>query len=205
MKLHQARASNPLRVMIYLRQKGIELERVEVNLEGGEQRSPAYLARNPAGKVPVLELDDGTFLPESGAIIEYLEELYPDPPMIGTTPAGRARVRSTERVMADLYPRLALYFQQSQAVIAKARGLKQFPVVAEAIVPEISDHFRLLDEYNAGREFLASDQVTVADCTAFPALQQARERFGYRIPAEFGRVNAWYERFSHHLGPAFGL
>lgn len=79
------------------------LERVDLDMAAGAHRQPAFLKLNPAGKVPVLELDDGCVLIESAAIIEYLEELHPDPPMIGTDdPVERARVRADERIVADL-------------------------------------------------------------------------------------------------------
>ena len=88
-------AANPRRVKIYLAEKGLkDIEQVDFLPPFNELRSPAFLAKNPAGRIPVLELDDGTWLPESDAIIEYLEELYPEPPMLGTTPLERAWVRA---------------------------------------------------------------------------------------------------------------
>ena len=77
-------APNPTKVRIYLAEKGIEMEQVLVNLIKGEQKSEEHRARNPLANLPVLELDDGTHLSESLAIIELLEELHPQPPMIGT-------------------------------------------------------------------------------------------------------------------------
>src|SRR5512144_2168168 len=94
-------APNPRKLRVYLGEKGIEIPRVVVNIVKGEQNTPAFRAKNPMGGVPVLELDDGSCLRESLAIIEYLEELHPEPPMIGTTPLERARVRALERT-ADL-------------------------------------------------------------------------------------------------------
>ena len=77
-------APNPTRVRLYLAEKKIagariDLEEVNVDLRAGQQRSPEHLARNPFGRLPVLELADGTHLTESLAVIQYLEELYPDP------------------------------------------------------------------------------------------------------------------------------
>jgi glutathione S-transferase len=91
---------------LYLAEKAaagtvIDLPQIPVDLRQGEQRQPAHLARNPFGKLPVLELDDGSHLVESLAIIEYLEECYPDPPMTGRSPLERARARELERI-ADL-------------------------------------------------------------------------------------------------------
>ena len=92
-------APNPTKVRTYLVEKNIELELELVNLGRGEQKSSGFLEKNPMGNLPVLELDDGSHLSESLAIIEYLEELHPEPPLIGETPAERARVRSLERLI----------------------------------------------------------------------------------------------------------
>src|SRR5262245_39217671 len=91
-------APNPRRVVVYLKEKGIELSFVSIDVTKGENRTPEFLAKNPSGALPVLELDDGTVLTESLAIVEYLEELHPNKPMIGTTPLERARVRELERI-----------------------------------------------------------------------------------------------------------
>ena len=91
-------APSPRRARMFMAEKGIgDIEMIEVNLVEGEQRSDEHLARNEAGTVPVLELDDGEYLTESLPIMEYLEELYPQPVMIGVTPEERARTRAFER------------------------------------------------------------------------------------------------------------
>src|SRR5574341_1058180 len=98
MKLYDyTHAPNPRKVRVYLAEKGITVPVHQVDLTKGEQRSPEFLKINPLGAVPVLELDDGARIPESLAIIEYFEELYPNPPLIGTDPVSRALVRGYER------------------------------------------------------------------------------------------------------------
>ena len=121
-------APNPTKVRVYLAEKGIEIEQVTVNLPKGEQRSAEHRARNPLGKLPVLELDDGSFLTESLAIIEYLEELHPEPPMLGRTPLERARARELER-LADLgvLLRVARIVHATRSPL----GLPPNPAVAE--------------------------------------------------------------------------
>ena len=97
MKLYGAKeAPNPRRVTIYLAEKGLAIERVDFAPPYRETKTPDFLAKNPAGKIPVLELDDGTCIAESAAIVEYLEELHPEPPMIGTTAVERAQVRALD-------------------------------------------------------------------------------------------------------------
>ena len=100
MKLHTfPLAPNPTKVEVFLKEKGLDLAREIVVLPKGEQHDPAFLARNPLGRVPVLELDDGEFVAESLPILEYLEELHPGPSMIGRTPLERLRIRSLERMI----------------------------------------------------------------------------------------------------------
>src|SRR3546814_9625145 len=92
MKLYDAEwAPSPRRVRVYLAEKGIEIERVMVDLRSDEQRGDAYLAINARGAVPALELDDGEVICESAAICRYFEALQPDPPLFGRSP-----VRSEE-------------------------------------------------------------------------------------------------------------
>ena len=84
------RAPNPRRVRIFLAEKQLDIPRVNVNLFRKEQLSPEFLAINPGGTVPVLELDDGTYLSECLAICHYLEAMYPEPVLFGTTPRQQA-------------------------------------------------------------------------------------------------------------------
>ena len=83
---------------IYAAEKGIELELVPVDVMHHGLRAPEMLAKNPLATVPFLELSDGTIIRESLAIIEFLEELNPEPPMLGSTPLERARVRELDRL-----------------------------------------------------------------------------------------------------------
>ncbi len=86
MKLYDLKAGmNPRRVRIFLAEKGLEVPIVDIDMEKGENQTPEFLAKNPLGTLPVLELDDGTIVTESIAICRYFEELHPDPPLFGTT------------------------------------------------------------------------------------------------------------------------
>ena len=93
MKLHTSFGMNPRTVRMFIIEKDIDLDREEVDLFTGENRQQPYLEKNPSGQTPVLELDDGSFLAETAAICEYLEELNPASPLIGTTPEERAETR----------------------------------------------------------------------------------------------------------------
>ena len=98
MKLYDfPQSPNCRKVRMYLAEKGLSVPLQRINLLAGEQSSPEFLRRNPFGAVPILELDDGTVIPESLVIIEYFEELYPEPPLLGRDPLTRALVRAWER------------------------------------------------------------------------------------------------------------
>lgn len=186
-------APNPTKVRLYLAEKQaagctIPIELVEINLGKGEHRSEAHLARNPFGTLPVLELDDGRFVTESLAIIEYLEELYPEPPMNGGTPADKALVRSMERTL-DLDVLICL----GRAVHATNSpiGHPPNPPVAKAELARAEKTLSWIDDLLAdGRPFVAGQNPTVADFTLAAGLQFAR--FGeLPLPGDFSNLERW--------------
>src|ERR1043165_6152130 len=92
-----ATAPSPRRVRIFLAEKGVSLPTVQVDLRNGEQFTPAFRAINPDCTVPALQLDDGTVIADAVAICGYLEELHPEPALIGRTPLERAVVTALNR------------------------------------------------------------------------------------------------------------
>jgi len=185
-------APNPVKLRVYLAEKGIEVEQVLVNLREGEQRSPAHRARNPLARLPVLELDDGSLLTESLAIIEYFEELHPEPSLIGRTPLERARVREIERVAdLDVLMRVARIVHATRSPL----GLPPVPAVAELERARLPQVLAALDQRIGGAPFLAGERPTIADCTLFAAFRFA-EFGGVEIDPACARLHAWYARFS---------
>ncbi len=181
-------APNPTRLRVYLAEKGIEVPEVLVSLPKGEQKHPEHLARDPQGKLPVLELDDGSYLTESLPIIEYFEELHPEPPMIGRDPVERARVRAVERIaeMNALLP-IARYIHATNSPL----GLPPNPALAEEAGKGMTTGLRLLDDIVDDRPFVAGDTPTIADCTLFAAFFFAD--FGkVAIPAEHRNLARWH-------------
>lgn len=184
-------APNPTKVRVYLAEKGLEIPSERVSLIDGEQRSQAFLARNAMGKLPVLELDDGSCVNESLAIIEYLEELHPEPPMIGRDPETRLRVRALER-HCDVHILLSVgrYVHATNSPL----GLPPKPQVAEQAREMLDQALGVLDPQLAGREFVAADAVSVADCTLWAAYGFARFR-EMDFDSRFPNVRRWREAF----------
>ena len=200
MRLFQGRQrTNPRRVIVYLAEKGIQMERVEV--APGDIKSERFLAMNPVGRIPVLELDDGTYLSESAAIMEYLEELYPDPPMIGTRPEQRAYVRALERIGNDLIVRTGVWLSQSHVGVSASTAAQ--PAVAAALRPFVDELLLGLEKHIDAKPFLAGSTPTIADCTLFPLFQTCRVRFGLPFGKEYRRLDAWYARFEARPSAAF--
>ena len=185
-------APNPRKLRIYLAEKRLEIPKIQINLTKGEQRAPEILARNPMGGLPVLELDDGTCLRESLAIIEYLEELHPEPPMIGATPLERARVRALERTAdGGVLANVARVFHNTLSVLP---GRVPNPEVAATARKDLERPAGYLDaELADGRPFVAGERVTIADCTLFAAMEFGRTgRLEIAWPPHLA---AWFERF----------
>ena len=190
-------APNPTKVRLYLAEKTaggaiINLPQVTVNLLEGEQRGPAHLARNPFGKLPVLELDDGSYLIESLAIIEYLEEGYPDPPMIGQTALERARVRECERIaeLGVLLPVGRIIHATNSPL-----GLPPNPEVAAHFSSMLPEALQVLDtQLSDGRPFVTGDRPSIADCTLAAVFQFARFG-GVEIDPGFQHLAQWDTRY----------
>jgi len=185
-------APNPTRVLIYLGEKGIDdIELVPVDMRRGEQRQAAHLARNPEGNLPVLELDDGEFLTESLAIMEYLEELRPEPSLIGSDPLARARTRSLERkVEAQLLNPIGRLVHATNSPI----GLPPDPAVAQAERARLPASLDRMDVIVGIHLFAAGDTPTIVDCTLFATLQFG-QFFGVNIPDDCDNLQRWYTAF----------
>lgn len=168
------RSSSAWRVRIALEWKGLPVEHVPVHLvaDGGQQHGPAHVARNPLRQVPVLELDDGRLLSQSVAIVEYLDEVHPAPPLMPADPYLRAWTRQlVEVVNSGIQP-----LQNLRILVAlEAGGVDRMAWARQVIDPGLRA-LQDLARPRAGR-FLVGDEPTLADLYLVPQLYNAR-RFG---------------------------
>jgi len=185
-------APNPRKLRVYLAEKGLSIPLVQVDITKGEQRNPEFLKKNPMGSLPVLELHDGSCLTESLAIMEFLEELHPEPPMIGTKPLERARVRELERLAeASIFNRIARVFFNKSPVFA---GSHQVPEAAEQALEGLPNALRVMDEAVGDRPFVAGETPTIADCTLFAAFEHAKLA-EVTIDTAYKNLTRWYTDF----------
>lgn len=172
------RSTASWRVRIALTLKGLQFDNVPRQLRDGAQHSAAHRALNPQGYVPALALDDGRVLTQSLAIIEYLDETHPTPPLLPATPVERARVRAFAQVIAcDIHPIQNLKILKR----LKAMGHDQAEIDrwAATIIEEGLDACEELVAHEAG-PYCFGEQVTLADLLLVPQLGNAR-RFGAEL------------------------
>jgi glutathione S-transferase len=195
MKLYDsAMAPNPRRVRIFLAEKGVTVPTVQVDLGKAESRQPPYLAKNPLGGVPLLELDDGTCIAESVAICRYFEVLHPEPPLLGGAARDQALVEMWQRRMEiELFQKVTGTFQNTHDFF-KGR-IEQVPAFGEVCRKAAGKRLVWLDEELAGRPFVAGDRYTIADITALCAIDFGRV-VGIRIAPEQKNLARWHEAVS---------
>jgi glutathione S-transferase len=199
MKLYiSSHAPNPRRVTMFIAEKGIAgIEHVMVDLLGGETRSPAFLAKNPFGRVPVLELDDGRMLSETRAICTYLEGIRPEPNLMGEGYEERAFIE-----MADRRVELMLFLQIANSVRHTHPALApleqpQFKEFGASQGEKMRDTARWLDGVLAKQPYVAGERFTIADITAFCGLEFARGLMKFRPGEEgMGNLQEWRDRIA---------
>ena len=197
MKLYVSpRAPNPRRVQMFIAEKGITgIEEVVVEIGKDEHRSSNYRAKSPLAKVPVLELDDGRYLGETRAICSYLEGLYPEPNLMGETFEARAFIEMTDRRMElYLFGTIANCIRHTHPGLA-ALEQPQFPDFGHAQGTKVRDSARWLDETLQQQPWMAGERFTIADITAFCAIEFARGLMKFNAGAEgFAALQAWRDR-----------
>ena len=196
--LHSAwRATAPYRLRIGLKLKGVEYDYAPVDLIKGEQREPTYRAVNPQGLTPALDLGDGTVLAQSLAILEWLEETRPEPPILPRSALDRAIVRRMALIVAcDIHP---LNNTRVGRKLSKM-GLPQ-EAITDWIHTWIREGFDALEPLvaeHAGR-YAFGDSPTIADCCLVPQVYSAN-RFEVDL-APWPAIRGAAERAAEH--PAF--
>jgi glutathione S-transferase len=228
--LHHAwRSSASRRVRLCLEEKGLRYRTREVDMAGMEHHSPEYLAINPNGVVPTLVLEDGRALHESGTICEYLDEVYPEPPLRPDDPYGRAEMRNWIRHIDERIGNLIVFnwahhlqkaaqqwsdeelAQKLKRIPGKARQeawlrVARRPYTEEERGEARANLVRLLDRMEAAlakSAWLAGERYSIADIAAVPFVKRIEEEIA---PAEVTserhpRVLAWWTRIQAR--PAF--
>lgn len=194
MKLWTGQAPNPLRVEVYLAEKGLAaIDRQFVDIPSGETRGEKFKEINDLGELPALQLDDGSVITESVAICRYFEALHPEPPLFGASPAEVGRVEMWNRRMEQLVLEPVAQVGRHRFELF-ADKYEQIPAYADSQVRLAKARWAWLEGVFAdGRPFVAGEQFTVADITGIAALVVAG--FVGEPPGEAcAQVSAWEAR-----------
>ncbi len=202
MKLYDFQpAPNPRRVRIFMAEKEMDIPTEQVNLRGGEQFQDDFRAKNPRCLVPWLELDDGSGIGEVVAIWRYLEELQPEPTLLGRTPEAAARITMWEFIVQNegMNPALEILRNSSPMFEGRAVGgaskVAQIPELAKRGRARLASFYEMLDAELANRAFVAGDTYSAADITALITVDFA-ERVEASPPEALGNLGRWHAEVS---------
>ena len=192
MKLYSLRdAPNPRRVRIFLAEKRATVPIEEFDMETRGHREPAFLARNPLGTLPVLELDTGELIAESVAICRYFEEMLPEPPLFGRSSRERVDVEMWNRRMELelLLPVIDVFLHTHEFWTGRRT---QVPTYGDLRRQHVMERMRWLDGELQDREFIGVDRYNIADITAQVALLTARGALKLAIPEDHKNLSRWW-------------
>ncbi len=194
MKFYNSIGPNPKLVRMFAAEKGWALPNVtEVDLMGGDNRKEPYTKKNPAGQLPGLELDDGTFLAETLPLCEYIEELQPAPALIGTTPEERAETRMwTRRVDLKINCPMADGFRFSEGLGLFKDRMRTLPDSADGLKAIARDGMEWLDGQIVGRTTIVPGRFSLAD-VSFYAFAEFGIGIGQPIDPALKNLTAWFE------------
>jgi glutathione S-transferase len=195
MKLYNSIGPNPRVVKLFMAEKGIDLPRIEVDLRAGENRQDAFKAKNPAGQLPALELDDGTVLAEILPICEYLDEKYPSPPLIGSNPEERGVTRMwVRRIDLNICEPMANGFRFAEGLGLFKDRVHCIPQAADDLKAITREKLAWLDGLIAGRDWIVGNRFTLADILLY-AFVEFGGQVGQPLDAANKNLAAWKGRY----------
>lgn len=197
MRLYTAQAPNPFRVNAFLAEKNLDIPTTQINLMEGETRSPDFQSKNTLCEVPVLELDDGTFLTESIAICRYLEHVFPNNPLMGATPLEQAQIEMWNRRMEQQIFKPVGEFTL-HTIPFFADKIEQIPEYAASMEKVLAKKWQWLDQELAdGRTYICNNSFSIADITAMAALFVC-DFAEIPIPQNLANLNRWITAVRAH-------
>ena len=194
MKLYTSVGPNPRVVRMFMAEAGIELPTEKIDIRGGANRQSEFLAKNPSGQSPCLELDDGGHLAEITAICEYLAERNGGSSLIGDTPEERGETRMwTRRVDLNICEPLAAGFRYGEGLEMFKDRIRCLPEASDGLKAIAQDRIAWLDGLMGDGPFIAGGRISLADILLFCFLDFG-QAVGQKIAPENANVTAWFER-----------
>lgn len=197
MKLYtHATAPNPRRVNVFLAEKNIKVERVLVDLQMGEHKSPEFVAKNINGQIPMLELDDGSYISESISICRYFEALHPAPSLFGETPQEIARIdMHLRRIELALGRNVSTSWVNGPIVAQIAKGrFTQIPEAKNQSDTFVHNYYQRLNDELSDRPMIAGDRYSVADITTMCIIDFAEQMVNLKPGDALLHLTRWRDQ-----------
>lgn len=196
MKLYTSMGPNPKVVRMFLAEKGVAVETVEVDMAGGENRRQPYLELNPMGQIPVLDTGKDGRISEITAICEYIEEIHPQPALIGTTAAERAETRMwVRRLDLSILEPMGSGFRYGEGLKFFQDRVPCLPEASDGLKAIARHYLAWLDERMDARTFICGERFTLADIMLHAWLRFFG-RQGQPLDPTLARLAAWNERIA---------
>ncbi len=187
-------APNPRRVKIFLSEKQLEVEIVHCDMAKGDHKTPAFLEKNPSGKIPVLELDDGRCLGESVAICRYIEAIHPDPNLFGADPFELGYIEMRNRqIELELWSQVGISWVNGP-IVSKMGRFTPNGQAKETSDKNVRRYYERLDQELTAAPYVAGDRFTVADISLVSAIDFATALVDLAPDEKLGGLKAWHER-----------
>ena len=194
MKLYTSVGPNPRVVRMFLAEKGIDLPMEEIDIRKAVNRQPEFLTKNPAGQSPCLELDNGSYISEITAICEYIEDQHPTPALIGKNAEEKANTRMwTRRVDLNICEPLANGFRFGEGLKMFESRMRCLPEASAGLKAIAQDRLTWLDAQMTGRDFIAGNNITLADVLLFCFIDFGTN-VGQPLNSQNKNVASWFDR-----------
>ena len=189
-------APNPRRVKIFAEEKNISLELINCDMAKREHKTPEFLKKNPSGKIPVLELEDGRCISESIPICRYLESLVPEPNLFGGDPFEIAHIESRNRhIELELWTQIGISWVNGP--IVGSMGLfEQIPDAKKASDKNVRAYYKRLNRELGASEYIAGERFTVADITLLSAIDFASSMVDLKPDNELTSLYNWHKNIN---------
>ena len=187
-------APNPRRVKIFAAEKNISLDLINCDMAKREHKTPEFLAKNPSGKIPVLELEDGKCISESIPICRYLESLVPEPNLFGNDAFEISFIESRNRhIELELWTQIGISWVNGP--IVGSMGLfQQIPDAKVASDKNVKSYYKRLDNEFSASEYVAGNRYTVADITLLSAIDFASSMVDLKPDESLDNLYRWHNQ-----------
>ena len=192
---HDPRAPNPRRVRMFLAEKGVPYDTIEVSIAAHAHETPEFRQKNPLARLPVAEFADGRILRESIAICRYMEELHPEPNLFGKDPWERAQIEQWNRhlELEVFFPIQQVFRNENKFWIGRIKQSAEFGEIMRELVAE---RFAWLDQELSRRPYMAGERFTVADITGLCAIDFGKPSQIRVDASKHAHLAAWHARVS---------